>query len=180
MIEYLDLFAENNQKYNQCVKILKHLILSEIYYRYHIIKRHKELKFQRTTNDNYVATIPLAEYSIKITLDDFNLHIVKYHDKLDEDDEIQLNLEYREFMSQIFDRDFKYNEDLKEYILRNNQNEKKTVEYLQREIENTKNNINDYNLDENMSNKEYLEKLRGTLEFYNSALYNKNDGDKIL
>ena len=46
MIEYLDLFAENNQKYNQCVKILKHLILSEIYYRYHIIKRHKELKFQ--------------------------------------------------------------------------------------------------------------------------------------
>ena len=26
MIEYLDLFAENNQKYNQCVKILKHLI----------------------------------------------------------------------------------------------------------------------------------------------------------
>lgn len=170
---YLDLFFENHRKYYKYVILLKRLIISEIYYRYKLKLRLRTVDIDQTNKkfENYIKSIPLKDYSIRIIIDDFNLSITKLHDLVDEKDEIRLNLDYRRFMSSIFDKDFKYNMDLKDYIQKNREEElKMTIPYLENEIKKISQKKDEYNLDENMENRDYLKYLKATKKFYYQAI----------
>ena len=93
------------------------------------------------------------------------------HDLVDEKDKIRLNLDYRRFMSSIFDKDFKYNMDLKDYIQKNREEElKTTIPYLENELKEISQKKDEYNLDENMENRDYLKYLKATKKFYYQAI----------
>lgn len=170
MTEFLDLIFDDPIYYRECLKYLKGLILSEIFTRFKLRIKPSNINFKKEQNSNYFAQIEGKKYRILINVDDYNINIAKLHDINEQEWDIRLKLSFRQFMNDIF-KDFKYKQELRKFIIKNYHEELGILPYLQEQIDETnKCDPNQYNLDMNTKNKDYLTYLSKEMAFYQNAL----------